>query len=149
MDRNQLTTIVITVTITVIFRELVTWFVSFVKERLTSNTTKQKVKTIFNKNRRTIIADILWLLYVLSILVWFVHSSVLVTSVGVVVYRFLGSSFHMFCSKTHVGHNFDQGTARTFDDRSDSQRLGMTSPCLTSGLSFASSSSISSSRSTA
>ena len=119
MDRNQLTTIVITVTITVIFRELVTWFVSFVKERLTSNTTKQKVKTIFNKNRRTIIADILWLLYVLSILVWFVHSSVLVTSVGVVAIVLLAIFFICFALKL-TWDIISIKVRREFDDLNDS-----------------------------
>lgn len=87
MDRKLIVVIAVTAA-----TALVTWTVTkgadwifdTARTTITSKTTRDRLNEIFTKRRRTIIGDVFWLLYSLSILIWFVHASPLVTSVGVV-----------------------------------------------------------------
>lgn len=54
------------------------------KKRLTRDTTREKVKTIFSKSRRTIAVDVVLTLYTSAVLIWFIHGSVVVTGFAVV-----------------------------------------------------------------
>ena len=60
MDRSQLVTIVATVAITVVVKELTSWFVSFAKGVPKSDRTRAAAKRIFSKKNRKLIWTFFW-----------------------------------------------------------------------------------------
>jgi hypothetical protein len=63
MDRAKLITIAVTALITVTVTEFAKWLFAWAKIAAVSDTTKQKTKTIFNRNNRAIIWNSLWLVF--------------------------------------------------------------------------------------
>jgi hypothetical protein len=58
MDKKELIKIVVTAAITLTFRELFSLILSFAKIRLTSDTTKAKLKKIFNETNINILLSV-------------------------------------------------------------------------------------------
>lgn len=69
MDKKQLLTIAATALITWTITKLASWLLEVAKTKATSATTIEKLKTAFNKNNRTIIVDVCWIIFCLFFLI--------------------------------------------------------------------------------
>jgi hypothetical protein len=114
MDRKQLITIVVTVVMSTIAKEVFTWLVAFAKTQAATATTKAKVKKIFNKNNLIIIWDLFSAAWMLLILIQQLHKTTPITRYDILLIPVLLFSIVFLCC--HVA--FIWGVIRAQRERS-------------------------------
>jgi hypothetical protein len=88
MDRSQLTTIVVTVVITAIARELLNWIISFAKSSVATEKTKAKARKIFNIHTFAAIWNISWLACSVWLLIFNIRKNAPISRFDVFVIAF-------------------------------------------------------------
>ena len=99
MDKKQLATIATTALVTWSVTKFAGWLLEVAKTKATSDSTKARLRTVFNKNNRAILGDSAWIIVCLFFLITTMRGSSPVTRgvvLNIVIYTLGTIAFGVF-----------------------------------------------------